>query len=111
RPLASPDIQKISWTSAFLPRFRLYTSPHVPSIQTNLAGTEGGMLHKLTQADLRRAAPGLYADGGNLYLQVTANGEKVNRSWIFRFAISGKRREMGLGPVHTIGLKGARAKA
>ena len=69
------------------------------------------MFHRLAQADLRRTAPGLYADGGNLYLQVTVNGETVNRSWIFRFAINGKRREMGLGAVHTIGLKDARAKA
>ena len=69
------------------------------------------MLHKLTQADLRRTTPGLYADGGNLYLQVTVNGERVSRSWIFRFAIGGKRREMGLGPVHTVTLKDARAKA
>jgi integrase len=69
------------------------------------------MLHRLTQADLRRTAPGLYADGGNLYLQITVNGKNVNRSWIFRFAINGKRRDMGLGAVHTIGLKDARAKA
>ena len=69
------------------------------------------MLHKLTQADLRRTTPGLYADGGNLYLQVTVNGDSVARSWIFRFAIDGKRREMGLGAVHTYGLKDARAKA
>ena len=69
------------------------------------------MLHRLTQGDLRRTDPGLYADGGNLYLQVTLNGENVNRSWIFRFAINGRRREMGLGAVHTVGLKGARSKA
>jgi integrase len=69
------------------------------------------MLHRLTQADLRRTAPGLYADGGNLYLQVTVSGESVNRSWILRFAINGKRREMGLGAIHTINLKDARAKA
>jgi len=70
------------------------------------------MLHKLTQADLRQTTdPGLYADGGNLYLQVTVNGKNVNRSWVFRFAINGKRREMGLGAVHTISLKDARAKA
>jgi integrase len=69
------------------------------------------MLHKLTAADLRRTAPGLYADGGNLYLQVTVNGDNVSRSWIFRFGINGKRRDMGLGAVHTVGLKDARAKA
>jgi len=76
-----------------------------------MAGREVGMLHRLAQADLRRTDPGLYADGGNLYLQVTVNGESVSRSWIFRFAIGGKRREMGLGPVHTVTLKDARAKA
>jgi integrase len=76
-----------------------------------MAGRRVGMLHKLTQADLRRKDAGLYADGGNLYLQISLNGDNVNRSWIFRFAISGKRREMGLGAVHTIGLKDARAKA
>src|SRR5262245_19166219 len=76
-----------------------------------MMGRRVGMLHRLTQADLRRTVPGLYADGGNLYLQVTVNGDNVNRSWIFRFAINGKRREMGLGAVHTIGLKDARAKA
>jgi integrase len=69
------------------------------------------MLHKFMQADLRRTAPGLYADGGNLYMQISTNGTNVNRSWIFRFAISGKRREMGLGPIHTISLRDARAKA
>ena len=70
-----------------------------------------GMLHRLAQVDLRQPTPGLYADGGNLYLQVTINGESVSRSWIFRFTINGKRRDMGLGAIHTIGLKDARAKA
>jgi integrase len=69
------------------------------------------MLHRLAQAHLRRREPGLYADGGNLYLQVSLNGDNVNRSWIFRFAIGGKRREMGLGAAHTVSLKDARAKA
>jgi integrase len=76
-----------------------------------MVGKEVGMLHKLTQADLRRTTPGLYADGGNLYLQVTVNGARIARSWIFRFAIAGKRREMGLGAIGTFGLKDARAKA
>jgi integrase len=41
-------------------------------------------------------------------LQVSATGTK---SWIFRFALAGKQREMGLGSVHTISLGDARAKA
>jgi integrase len=39
--------------------------------------------------------PMLYADGGGLYLQVSASGTK---SWVFRFMLNGKSREMGLGP-------------
>jgi len=39
-------------------------------------------------------APGVYADGGNLYLQVTATGAK---SWAFIFNWQGRRRQMGLG--------------
>jgi integrase len=39
--------------------------------------------------------PGLHADGDGLYLQVTDTGAK---SWTFRFQLSGRRRDMGLGP-------------
>jgi integrase len=52
--------------------------------------------------------PGMYADGGGLYLQVTKSGAK---SWIFRFMLHGKAREMGLGPLHTVTLAEARTKA
>lgn len=70
------------------------------------------ILHRLTQTDLKRRKPGMYGDGGGLWLQITTGAAgHANRSWLFRFAISGRRREMGLGPVHTIGLKDARAKA
>lgn len=47
----------------------------------------------------------MYADGGGLYLQVSRSGTK---SWIFRFAMSGREREMGLGPLHTVSLSEAR---
>ena len=47
----------------------------------------------------------MYADGGGLYLQVGATGTK---SWVFRFAARGKTRDMGLGPLKTIGLAEAR---
>ncbi len=50
----------------------------------------------------------MLADGGGLYLQVTAAGSK---SWIFRFTPAGRAREMGLGPAHTISLSDARSKA
>lgn len=52
--------------------------------------------------------PGYYSDGNGLYLQVSATSSK---SWIFRFTIKGKQREMGLGALHTISLSEARLKA
>lgn len=52
--------------------------------------------------------PGKYADGGGLYLHVNDHGSK---SWIFRFMLSGRRREMGLGSHSILGLAEARAKA
>src|SRR5216683_7548081 len=51
---------------------------------------------------------GMYHDGGGLYLQVSAGGA---RSWIFRFMLDRRAREMGLGPVHTIPLAEARKRA
>ena len=56
----------------------------------------------------RMSQPGYYADGGGLYLQVSDGGAK---SWIFRFTANGRRREMGLGALHTIGLSDARDAA
>ncbi|MBZ9673443.1 tyrosine-type recombinase/integrase [Mesorhizobium sp. ES1-3] len=61
--------------------------------------------------------PGMYADGGGLYLQVakrtskTAADGEVTKSWIFRFMLAGKARYMGLGDVNTFSLKEARERA
>ncbi len=70
-------------------------------------------LHRLTGADLRRSKPGLYADGGGLYLQVTIakDGKTRNRSWLFRYTIAGRDRWMGLGSLDTIALTEARERA
>jgi integrase len=64
---------------------------------------------RLTALAVQRARmkPGMYADGGGLYLQVTPNGA----SWIYRFMLNGRSREMGLGPLALFGLKEAREKA
>jgi integrase len=54
----------------------------------------------------------MLADGGNLYLQVSlGKDDNVRKSWVFRYEFRGARREMGLGPLHTIGLSEARTKA
>ena len=51
---------------------------------------------------------GFYADGGNLYLQITKGGSKY---WVFRFKQSGRARDMGLGSVNTVSLAQARERA
>ncbi len=66
------------------------------------------MLRLSTRAVIVKKKPGYYPDGGGLYLQVSASGSK---SWIFRFALQGKERQMGLGPFHTITLADARIAA
>jgi Arm DNA-binding domain len=52
--------------------------------------------------------PGRYADGHNLWLQISENGGK---SWVLRYMLDGKARHMGLGPLHTVTLAEAREKA
>jgi hypothetical protein len=52
--------------------------------------------------------PGLYGDGGGLYLQVSPSGTK---SWLFRYKVSGRGRYMGLGSLTTVSLAEARAAA
>ena len=51
--------------------------------------------------------PGLYGDGGTLYLQVAPRG---SRSWIQRVMINGKRRDIGLGGWPVVSLAKARAR-
>jgi hypothetical protein len=51
---------------------------------------------------------GMYHDGGGRYLQVSVDGAK---SWIYRFMLDGRPREMGLGPLHAIPLAEARRRA
>lgn len=48
----------------------------------------------LTALEIKHAKEGMHADGNGLYLRVQASGAK---SWIFRFQLNGKRREMGIG--------------
>ncbi len=55
-----------------------------------------------------RKKPGYYSDGGGLYLKVSGG---AGRSWVFRYRVAGRLREMGLGPAHTISLADARQSA
>ena len=66
-------------------------------------------LQRLTALVIARAkAPGYLADGEGLYLQITAAGA---RSWIYRFALAKRRRDMGLGPFPAVSLAAARKLA
>jgi integrase len=68
---------------------------------------------QLSPLKVKNAKPGMYADGGCLYLQVTASkdGKRFNRSWIFRYRVAGRLRDMGLGSVDILSLSEARERA
>jgi integrase len=55
-----------------------------------------------------KSEPGMYGDGGGLYLRVGPTGAK---SWIVRTVIHGKRRELGIGSAGLVSLADARKKA
>jgi integrase len=64
---------------------------------------------KLTALKIEKAKrPGMYGDGGGLYLRVTPDGAK---NWVFRFMLNGRARWMGMGPLHTVNLAEARKRA
>jgi len=76
-----------------------------------MARREMGKLSPAKIKSVTRAGehrPGVYGDGGGLYLNVGPTGAA---SWLFRFMLNGKAREMGLGPLHTIVLAEARERA
>ena len=49
--------------------------------------------------------PGYFLDSDGLYLQVSSTGTK---SWVYRFMLKKRRRDMGLGPLDTLSLADAR---
>lgn len=66
------------------------------------------VIERLAAIQVKSLPPGVHGDGGGLYLNVNRDGA---RSWIYRFMLNGRAREMGLGPAHTIGLAEARRRA
>src|SRR5271169_2324760 len=67
------------------------------------------VIGRLTALKISRASKcGMHADGGGLYLQVTGTGAK---SWIYRYMLRGREREMGLGSLSAVSLAVARTKA
>jgi integrase len=65
--------------------------------------------YKLTAAKVAAIkTPGRYGDGGNLILRVSPEGHKT---FAFRYALDGRERTAGLGPVHRVSLASARERA
>jgi integrase len=65
----------------------------------------------LTPLAVKNAKPGRHADGGGLHLLVKNSGA---RSWVYRFMLKGKARDIGLGAAagpEAISLGAARDKA
>lgn len=61
----------------------------------------------LTAVQVRTAKPGRHADGGGLQLLVKESGA---RSWVYRFMLKGKSRDIGLGPAGPGGISLADAR-
>ncbi len=70
----------------------------------------GRAVQKLKALTLERLSkkPGLHSDGGGLCLRVSSS---TARSWVLRYMLAGKAREMGLGPYPDISLAEARVVA
>ena len=69
-------------------------------------------IKRLSQLEVATAKLGMHADGGGLYLQVTKTAAgHLNKSWLFRYSVGGRERQMGLGSLTEIKLAGARHKA
>jgi integrase len=71
-----------------------------------MARTLNRLSTKFVESNRRK--PGMYADGGGLYLRVAEGGSK---QWVFRYVTNGRLRDMGIGPTHTLDLAKAREKA
>jgi len=65
------------------------------------------LVNALTPLAVKNAKPGRHADGGGLQLLVKESGA---RSWVFRFMLKGKSRDIGLGPAGPGGISLAEAR-
>ncbi|PYC20196.1 integrase [Aquipseudomonas alcaligenes] len=68
----------------------------------------GKLTIKTIESLAKAAAPGKTNDGDGLYFQISKSG---GTSWIFRYKVDGRGREMGLGAYPTVTLSEARQLA
>ena len=68
--------------------------------------------HERNKLNVKQVAslvePGIYSDGGGLYMRVRPSG---TRSWVYVYSRNGKRAELGLGSLFDVTLAKAREKA
>jgi integrase len=64
--------------------------------------------NRLSAIGLASKSPGFHPDGRGLYLSVSTSG---SRSWILRYMLRGRSRDMGLGSFPDISLADARSAA
>ena len=70
------------------------------------------VMNRLSPLEVANAKVGMHADGGGLYLQVTKTvAGQPNKSWLFRYSVGGRERQMGLGSLSEIKLAAARERA
>lgn len=68
-----------------------------------------GSISRLSALGVKRMTrPGFYCDGAGLYLQIARGGSK---SWVFKYCLDGRKRQMGLGGLNAISLAEARELA
>lgn len=68
----------------------------------------GKLTSKKLESLAKQASPGKTNDGDGLYFQIARSG---TASWIFRYKVDGRSREMGLGPYPAVTLSEARQHA
>ena len=107
----SADIpQQLSFLCLCLSTGVCYQRPQYCGLRCGLLG---GIMARTTHQlnAITVAGPksrGLHHDGDGLYLRVTASG---SRSWLLRYTLNGKTRDMGLGAYPRMSLAAARKEA
>lgn len=67
-----------------------------------------GTIVALSARKVETAGPGRHCDGRGLFLYVKPTG---SRSWVLRYQMQGRRRDLGLGPYPDVSLAMARERA
>src|SRR5215469_8903505 len=105
----SRGVQEMAVESGFTTNLRLCVRTAVSQNLVWRCGREGLAMrtNRLSALAVARAkAPGMYADGGGLYLRV----DGASRAWVHRYKVRGKSHYMGLGSLEFVSLAEARQK-